>query len=97
MTSASVAGVLGRGSLGEGLSKVVGSSIALAVAGVVGAGDLSAGLASASVAALWSRLSDSQSSALVLAVAWDGVVLAVDLRGKMEKRNIVLVEDFKSL
>lgn len=79
LTSASVARVLGRGSLGEGLSKVEGSAIVVAVARVVGAGDLSVGLASASVAAVGSRLSDSQSGSLVLAVARDWVVLAVHL------------------
>jgi len=79
LTSASVAGILGRRSLGECLPEIVGHAVVSTVAWVVCAGDLSIGLTCASVATIGSGLSDSQSRALVLALAWDWIGLAVDI------------------
>jgi len=78
LTSASVAGILRRGSLGEGLSELHYSAVVVAVARVVGALHLAALGASAGVAVLLSRLADSQFHALVLAFAWHRVVSAVN-------------------
>jgi len=79
LAGAGVAGILGRSSLGELLSKVVGHAISGTATGSVGAGNLTILLAGASVAVIWSCLSDSQSGTLVLAVAWDRIVLAFNL------------------
>jgi len=79
LTSASVAGILRRGSLGEGLSELHYSAVVVAVARVVGALHLAALGASAGVAVLLSRLADSQFHALVLAFAWHRVVSAGNL------------------
>jgi len=79
LAGAGVAGILGRSSLGELLSKVVGHAISGTATGSVGAGNLTILLAGASVAVIWSCLSNPQSGTLVLAVAWDRIVLAFNL------------------
>ena len=90
MAGAGVAGILGRSSLGELLSKVVGHAISGTATGSVGAGNLTILLARASVAVIWSCLSDSQSGTLVLAVAWDRIVLAFNLWTRNKQTDVVL-------